>query len=195
MNAILHRIQRILMTSALCALMWFYGSAANGAIALPLSLPLAQVPTAQATLTDPSGTSSLGGQISISEAPDGVKVEATITGAPAGYHGFHIHQNASCADNGDAAGGHYNPDGVKHGYLPQDGFESAHAGDLGNILIYANGTGVYQQTIPGLTLTEGKYGVTNHAVIVHANRDDFGQPTGNAGGRIGCGILTLGNPG
>jgi superoxide dismutase, Cu-Zn family len=175
----------------LCALMWVYNSNGAGAIALPL----AQAAIAQASLADPSGASSLDGQISVSETAEGLKVEATVTDAPPGYHGFHIHENASCANNGNGAGGHYNPNGVKHGYLPQDGFTAAHAGDLGNILIYENGSGVYRQTIPGLTLAAGKYNVTNHAVIIHANRDDFGQPTGNAGGRIGCGILASNSPG
>jgi Cu-Zn family superoxide dismutase len=27
------------------------------------------------------------------------------------------------------------------------------------------------------------------AIIVHAKKDDGGQPTGNAGGRIGCGVI------
>ena len=27
------------------------------------------------------------------------------------------------------------------------------------------------------------------SIIVHAKKDDGGQPTGNAGGRIGCGVI------
>jgi Cu-Zn family superoxide dismutase len=33
--------------------------------------------------------------------------------------------------------------------------------------------------------------VVGHAVIVHGDPDDFGQPLGNAGARIGCGIIEL----
>jgi Cu-Zn family superoxide dismutase len=183
-------IRRSVIIGVLSGLIGFAGISVE-AIALPTVSPTA---AAQASLSDPSGASQLSGQVSVSETAEGLAIEATVTNAPPGYHGFHIHANASCADNGNAAGGHYNPDGVKHGYLPQDGFAAAHAGDLGNILIGQNGRGVYRQTISGLTLTNGQYAVANHAVIVHANRDDFGQPTGNAGGRIGCGILAASNP-
>jgi superoxide dismutase, Cu-Zn family len=31
-------------------------------------------------------------------------------------------------------------------------------------------------------------------VIVHAKPDDFGQPVGNAGARIGCGVIGIANP-
>ena len=34
--------------------------------------------------------------------------------------------------------------------------------------------------------------VVGHAVVVHANVDDFvTQPTGNAGGRVACGVIQL----
>ncbi|NER32468.1 MAG: superoxide dismutase family protein, partial [Symploca sp. SIO1C4] len=97
----------------------------------------------------------------------------------------------SCEDGGKAAGGHFNPDGVQHGLLIKDGFENAHAGDLGNITVSPEGTGTMNVTIPGLTLSEGKYALGNLSVIVHEKPDDFGQPTGNAGGRIGCGIIKV----
>jgi len=38
----------------------------------------------------------------------------------------------------------------------------------------------------------GPYAVAGRAVIVHANPDDFSQPSGNAGGRIACGVITPG---
>jgi len=103
--------------------------------------------------------SPVSGMIRFKEAPEGLKVNAEVKGVSPGKHGFHIHETGACTDEGKAAGGHFNPDQVSHGLLVKDGFSRAHAGDLGNIEVGADGT------------------------------DDFGQPTGNAGGRIGCGVI------
>jgi superoxide dismutase, Cu-Zn family len=133
--------------------------------------------------------SALSGHLLLTETPEGLKVSASFQNASPGKHGFHIHENGSCGDGGKEAGGHYNPAGAPHGLLSKDGFERAHAGDFGNVEIAADGTGTHEALLPGLTLTEGKYPVMGKAVIFHENEDDFGQPVGNAGGRIGCGII------
>ncbi|MGP1375552.1 MAG: superoxide dismutase family protein [Almyronema sp.] len=122
---------------------------------------------------------------------EGLQIQASLLGTPTGAHGFHVHTTGSCADGGQAAAGHFNPDEVPHGYLPDDGFANAHAGDLGNITIDEAGTGTLTLAVPGLTLTQGRYAIADRAVILHADPDDFGQPTGNAGGRIGCGVIQL----
>ena len=43
--------------------------------------------------------------------------------------------------------------------------------------------------MPGLTLNDGKYAVNGLSIILHEKKDDFSQPSGNAGGRIACGII------
>lgn len=137
--------------------------------------------------------SGLRGEISLIPTETGLRIDAQIVGAPPGYHGFHIHANGSCADGGMAAGGHFNPDGVPHGNLIRDGFAQAHAGDLGNLAIALDGVGTYQAEVPGLSLVEGQYTIANHAVILHEKLDSYGQPVGNAGGRIGCGVIQIKN--
>jgi len=123
--------------------------------------------------------------------PEGLQIDVRISHATPGLHGLHIHEQGSCADGGKAAGGHYNPDGVPHGLVTRDGFAHAHAGDLGNIEIKKDGHGVLQTTVSGLHVTTGKYTVAGRTVILHEKPDDFGQPAGNAGGRIGCGVITV----
>jgi Cu-Zn family superoxide dismutase len=150
---------------------------------------IAQTAVAQAVISDPSGNTSLNGNATFTETARGLLIQATVNGATAGQHGFHIHENGTCADGGNAAGGHFNPDKVQHGKLIVDGFANAHAGDLGNLLVETNGSGSFTGTISGLSLTDSKYAIANRAIVLHAKKDDFGQPTGNAGGRIGCGVI------
>ncbi len=133
------------------------------------------------------------GKVTLEETPAGLQVRAEVQNAPTGLHGFHIHMNGNCSDEGNATGGHFNPDGVSHGDLAKDGFTHAHAGDLGNITIDADGHGTLEKLLPGLTLKEGKYGVAGRSFVLHEKTDDFGQPTGNAGGRIACGVIQAEN--
>lgn len=133
--------------------------------------------------------SKISGTATLTESPQGLNVSIRVANVPPGMHGLHFHEQGACGDAGNAAGGHYNPDQVKHGFLPKDGFTAAHAGDLGNIEVGPDGTGTLELTIPGLTLTNGPHSVVGHAIILHEKPDDFGQPTGNAGARIGCGVI------
>ncbi|MGF1479994.1 MAG: superoxide dismutase family protein [Cyanophyceae cyanobacterium] len=137
------------------------------------------------------GTSDpeLSGEVLLYETSAGLRVIGNLINTPPGVHGFHIHEFGSCADQGKAAGGHYNPDGVEHGDLLADGFEHAHAGDLGNVEVSEDGTAVWEQLFPGLTLRSGNYPVAGRSFILHAAPDDLSQPTGNAGARIGCGTI------
>jgi Cu-Zn family superoxide dismutase len=137
--------------------------------------------------TDPGST--VNGTALLNDTTDGLEVRIIIHGAPAGTHGIHFHEKGSCDEGGDAAGGHYNPDSMKHGDVVKNGVAGAHAGDLGNIEIGADGKGSLNLVIPDLTVSGGRYNVTDRAVILHEKEDDFGQPTGNAGGRIGCGVI------
>ena len=142
-----------------------------------------------ATLKGTEANSPISGKVTFRETAEGLKVHAEFQNAPPGKHGFHIHENGDCGDGGKAAGGHYNPEGAPHGFLSKDGLGHVHAGDLGNIDIAADGTGMLDEVIPGLTLKGAKYNILGRSVILHEKEDDFGQPTGNAGGRIGCGVI------
>ncbi len=162
-----------------------------GVLITPSAWAQASSPTAQATIFSTRDPSEPIGAATFTESQTGLQIDVAIDQAPPGYHGFHIHENESCDDAGQAAGGHFNPLGVKHGRLMTDGFEGAHVGDLGNIYIHDDSTGSLAEVIPELPLSTGEKAIANKAVILHEQRDDYSQPTGNAGGRIGCGIITL----
>lgn len=146
-------------------------------------------PMARATISPISG-STVSGTVDLSQMGDGsVEVAVRLTGVPPGVHGFHIHENGNCGDNGNAAGGHYNPTGAPHGAPSAD---PHHAGDFGNITADANGNVEARFTTRSITVAEGPISAIGRAIIVHANPDDLAtQPTGNAGGRIGCGVVQM----
>lgn len=184
MKAILTTLKTVAIALVLSVVMLVYGCQQDATQAGN------QAQTAQARLKSTSDPAKDMGNVSFSLTDTGMAIEAKINNAPPGQHAFHIHEVGSCEDKGNAAKGHFNPDQVKHGFLPKDGFANAHAGDLGNITISPEGTGSLSATISGLTFSGGKYAIEGLSVILHEKVDDFGQPTGNAGGRIGCGIIS-----
>jgi Cu-Zn family superoxide dismutase len=131
------------------------------------------------------------GIVVLQDSPAGLKIDADITQAPPGLHAFHIHEFGSCADNAKAAGSHYNPAGHPHGNALKDGIMKTHAGDFGNLTIDANGRGSLHVMIPGLALSHGDAPVAGRAFVLHEKADDFSQPAGNAGSRIGCGTILI----
>ena len=135
--------------------------------------------------------STIAGTVQFEDTAAGLKVSASLSNVPPGQHAFHIHEFGSCADSGKAAGSHYNPMSAPHGQVLKDGMAHAHAGDLGNITAGQDGKATLEAVIPGLSLASGQYTVAGRAVILHEKVDDFSQPAGNAGGRIGCGPIVI----
>jgi Cu-Zn family superoxide dismutase len=118
-----------------------------------------------------------------------VTLTLEIRGASPGEHAFHLHEIGDCsAADGTSAGGHWNPTGADHGKWAEDPY---HLGDVGNITIGEDGTGTYTMTTDRWSIGTGEANdVIGRAVILHAGVDDFtSQPTGAAGGRIGCGVI------
>ncbi len=161
------------------------------ALALTAAAPNAQAASATAVIQGTTEGSPISGAATFTDTDSGLQIAIVVANVPPGTHGIHIHQFGACDNAGNAAGGHYNPDSAKHGFLPSDGLAGAHAGDLGNIEVDANGHGTLDLIVPSLTVTGGKYSVAGRALILHEKMDDFGQPTGNAGGRIGCGVIVI----
>ena len=163
-------------------------AAAAAGLAYAGSAKVAGVALMKGTAPD----SKIQGKVAFEETGDGLKVKADFTGVPAGEHGFHIHEFGSCEDLGKAAGGHYNPLDMHHGHAANDGLKKAHAGDMGNIQAGEDGQASLEVTLPKkLGLVNGKFNVAGRAVILNEKQDDFGQPLGNAGGRIACGLIGI----
>ena len=123
----------------------------------------------------------------------GVRVTAELQGLNAGQrHGFHVHEFGDCtAPDGTSAGSHYNPGDHPHG-LPNDG--ERHAGDFGNLEADDQGTARFELDVDNLSVAGHDAPVIGRAVIVHRDEDDGSQPLGDAGPRIGCGVIGVAQP-
>lgn len=94
-------------------------------------------------------------------------------------------------------GPHYNPNGLTHGG-PE--MSHRHVGDLGNITSDENGVARFDITDPMASINNHQ-SIIGRALVLHVTEDDLGKGgvpasalTGNAGGRISCGIIqTLGD--
>jgi Cu-Zn family superoxide dismutase len=147
--------------------------------------------TKAVAVVTPLGDSKAKGKVTFTKQADGVLVVAEISGLTPGDHGFHVHQwgDISSAD-GMSTGGHFNPGNHQHG-RPEA--TERHAGDFGNITADAQGNAKYSKVDKVMKL-DGPDSVIGRAIIIHANPDDFTQPTGNAGGRIATGVIGIANP-
>jgi superoxide dismutase, Cu-Zn family len=150
------------------------------------SRPVIPIKKAVAAL-NPTKGNHVQGVVNFTEVEGGIHITATIEGLTPGKHGFHIHEFGDCsAPDGSSAGGHFNPTNQKHG--GPDHLER-HAGDLGNIVADAFGIAHYDRVDSVITLN-GPNTIIGRSLIVHANPDDLKtQPTGNAGGRVACGLI------
>jgi len=106
---------------------------------------------------------------------------------PGSTHGFHVHQWGDISEpDGTGAGGHYNPEGHEHGLPPET---PRHAGDLGNVTANEDGVATFTKRVSNITVAGKTNPILGRGVILHAKRDDGGQPTGNAGARIAQGVI------
>ena len=136
---------------------------------------------------NPTAGSKVTGTVTFTKSGKGVKIVADISGLSPGKHGFHIHEFGDCsAPDATSAGGHFNPTNDPHAGHEA---EKRHIGDLGNIEANASGKARLELTDTQMEFT-GDKGILGHAVIVHEKADDLKtQPTGDAGGRVACGVI------
>jgi superoxide dismutase, Cu-Zn family len=134
-----------------------------------------------------------------------VVVSGRLTGLAPGFHGFHVHAAGVCDPNSTdpngvvvpflTAGGHLNLDGTGH---------SHHTGDLPSLYVSADGTATSANENDKLT-SAALFDTDRSAIIIHALPDNFANiparysatgpdaatlATGDAGGRVACGVIT-----
>ena len=142
---------------------------------------------ATAAMASPDGDAM--GTVTLTQTYHGVLVSADVDGLTPGGHGFHIHTVGTCAPDFAAAGDHFNPGDVGHGYNNPDG---VHAGDLPNIYANADGIARADYFTTAITLDDGAghsiFDADGSAIIIHEKPDTYGADAG-AGGRLACGVI------
>ncbi len=157
---------------------------------------ISQAPTEKKTAIAMIGSASgsnVAGMATFTEENGTVSLVLELKGVtPPGSHAVHLHEFGDCnAPDASSAGSHWNPTKQQHGHWGKDAF---HLGDIGNIEIAADGTGKLTMSTDAWSVggSDTTKNIIGKSIIVHEKSDDFmTQPTGAAGGRIGCGVVQM----
>jgi superoxide dismutase, Cu-Zn family len=160
---------------------------------LPIATTMALAVGEKATAALKTASGEDAGVVTLTEGTAGVLLKFELKGLPPGPHAVHIHESGKCEGDFSSAGGIYNPLGAKHGFLHDEG---PMAGDLPNIYVSGDGTGIVEILSPFLTLSteseEGLFDPDGASIVIKEKPDDYeAEPEGGAGARIACGPISI----
>jgi Cu-Zn family superoxide dismutase len=141
---------------------------------------------------EPVGDNDVNGVVHFVRDGNAVRVKGRVAGLKPGRHGFHVHRYGDLTDEQAAksAGSHYAPEDNPHGRMTSG---ERHVGDLGNIVANAEGVATIDMRDDVIELN-GPQAVVGRALIIHADPDEFVQPTGHAGPRVAAGVIGIAPP-
>ncbi|MGV3278353.1 superoxide dismutase family protein [Rickettsiales bacterium LUAb2] len=125
------------------------------------------------------------GSIVATDNPNGLLLTADLNGLTEGKHGFHLHANPSCSDNGMAAGGHLDPNNTNSHNGPYN--NSGHFGDLPALYALSNSKVNMTVLAPRLKVKD----ILNHSLMIHVGGDNYSNTPvlGGGGARLACGVV------
>lgn len=152
------------------------------------SAALAQDRPKATTVILKNGAGEAVGGATLVEAPRGVLLRVSGKGLTPGWHGLHFHEKGDCSKADFTSAGAHTHGAAKavHGLLNPAANET---GDLPNLFIGANGTGM-GEFYTSLTTVAALRDADGSALVLHANGDDhMTQPIGGAGARVACAVI------
>lgn len=170
-------------------------TATRPATSIPMNdtATMPMVDHAMASLSGTKPDTTVSGMVDFKQDGSSVKMNLTISVPKLANKSVavHLHEHGDCGNMGKGAMGHWNPTNEQHGKW---GSGQYHSGDIGNVQLDAKGNGTMELTTDRWSLGgSAKTNILNRAVIVHSGVDDYtSQPSGNAGERIGCGVIEKG---
>ncbi|QLH42875.1 MAG: superoxide dismutase family protein [Coxiellaceae bacterium] len=126
------------------------------------------------------------GKVTAKATPYGVLLVPNLQKLSPGMHGFHLHVNPTCGDDGMSAGGHFDPGQTNKHLGPYD--NQGHLGDLPALYVDPQGNATLPILAPRLKLSD----LTGHALMVHEGGDNYSDvpiKLGGGGARIACGVI------
>jgi Cu-Zn family superoxide dismutase len=148
---------------------------------------LAEDITVPVFFTSEHGFGSVVGTVIISETKHGLLFIPNLHGLKPGLHGFHVHVNPNCENNGMAAGGHFDPE--KNGKHLGPYNDNGHLGDLPVLVITADGSTKIPVIAPRIKhLSE----IKNRSLMIHEGGDNYSDTPiklGGGGARMVCGVI------
>ena len=162
-------------------------------IVLISSLAMAEELVVKMYHIDSKGVEACIGDITVTESPYGTIFTPNLSGLPPGLHGFHVHENPSCAPAekdgemapGLAAGGHYDPAGTGRHEGP---YGNGHLGDLPALYVDPAGKATHPVLAPRIRIEDLK----GRTLMIHAGGDNYSdvpQKLGGGGARVACGVV------
>ena len=150
------------------------------------SVALADV-TVPMNLTAANGVGASVGSVVISENNHGLLFTPQLTGLKTEVHGFHVHVNPSCDQNGMAAGGHFDPQNTGKHLGPYN--DNGHLGDLPALTVNADGSATLPVLAPRIMHISD---IKGHALMIHEGGDNYSDTPaklGGGGARMVCGVI------
>lgn len=143
--------------------------------------------TVKMYVTQDKGQGENVGTIDITETKYGLLFTPHLHNLTPGMHGFHVHVNPSCDDNGMAAGGHLDPHKTNKHLGPYN--DNGHFGDLPVMNVNADGTVTLPVLAPRIkNIAE----IKDHALMIHDGGDNYSdapEKLGGGGARMVCGVI------